>query len=297
MTLRAWTVGLHNSRLGDANPECCLVNVFGDVYPWGLCPANPVARAYQVGLVKDLATNHGLDAIDLESVGYHGLTHGHHHELIGITFGPIDEFLMGLCFCEHCLARAASAGMDPERFRAQVAAMLNQRFAEETRIAAETPDKSQVLSLVANWPDLFAYVKMRQETVTSMVREVKAKSIAGTGVDLAMTTLTFYRGVDNAWLEGVDVHACAASDAADEVILLSYFPTVGQVTADIRFAQALVADMDRVVVGMSLLAQGTTSGENLREKVQAARELGTTKFSFYNYGFISEERLRWLGTL
>ncbi|MFM8594818.1 MAG: hypothetical protein ACKOCK_10570, partial [Chloroflexota bacterium] len=110
-------------------------------------------------------------------------------------------------------------------------------------------------------------------------------------------TLTFYRGVDNAWLEGVDVHACAASDAADEVILLSYFPTVGQVTADIPFAQALVSDMDRVVVGKSLLAQGTTNGENLREKVQAARELGTTKFSFYNYGFISEERLRWLGTL
>jgi len=297
MTLRAWTVGLHNSRLGEAHPGACLVNVFGDTYPWALCPANPEARTYQIGLVKDLATNHGLDAIDLESVGFHGLTHGHHHELIGITFGPIEEFLMGLCFCQHCLDRAGAAGLDGERLRAQVAAVLERRFSEEASLAVEAPDRSQVLSLLANWPALMNYVRVRQETVTSMVRDVKAQAIAGTGVDLAMTTLTFYRGVDNAWLEGVDVHSCASSDAADEVILLSYFPTVGQVTADIRFAQMLVPEMDRVVVGMSLLAQGTTSGANLREKVQAARDLGTTKFSFYNYGFISEERLSWLGTL
>jgi len=48
---------------------------------------------------------------------------------------------------------------------------------------------------------------------------------------------------------------------------------------------------------MSLLHPRTTSGENLRAKVDAARALGVTKFSFYNFGFVSEARLGWLAGL
>src|SRR5215210_2284470 len=37
LQLRGWTVGLHNSRLGEAHPDVCEENVFGDRYPWALC--------------------------------------------------------------------------------------------------------------------------------------------------------------------------------------------------------------------------------------------------------------------
>ena len=88
ISVRAWTVGLHNSRLGAAHPDASEENLFGDRYPWALCPANPDVRRYLAGLVRDLATNHDLDTIDLESAGYHGFAHGHHHELNGINLGP-----------------------------------------------------------------------------------------------------------------------------------------------------------------------------------------------------------------
>ena len=296
IALRAWTVGLHNSRLGEAHPEAAEENVFGDRYPWALCPANRDVRRYLVGLVRDLATNHDLDAIDLESVGYHGLSHGHHHELIGITFGPVEEFLMGLCFCPACLARAGDAGMAGEALRSRVRALLEGRFRDEAMMPPPEPtDASGIASLLATWPELAGFVRMRLDTVTALVEEIASEALAGGGTTLALTASTFQRGVDNAWLEGMDLHALGR--AADEIVLLGYFHDPAKVAADVRTGLELVGDPQRLVLGLSLLAPATSSGANLVAKVEAARALGTTKFSFYNYGFVSDTRLGWLGAL
>lgn len=294
--LRAWTVALHNSRLGEAHPDAAEVNAFGDRYPWALCPANPDVRRYAAGLIRDVATNHDVDWIDLESIGYHGLHHGHHHELIGIEFGPVDEFLMGLCFCRQCVERAGQAGIDGERLRADVAAVLQRRFAEEANVpAVPMDDPKGVLSLLTTWPDLAAYVRMRQDTVASLVSELTTTALAGSRTRLALTASTFQRGADNAWLEGMDLRQLAK--AAHEIIVLAYFRDPGAVASDLRAARDLAGGIDRLAVGMSLLQQGTTSADNLRAKVDAARRLGASKFSFYNFGFVSEERLNWLAAL
>ncbi len=294
--LRAWTIALHNSRLGETHPDAAEVNAFGDRYPWALCPANPDVRRYAAGLVRDVATNHDVDGIDLESIGYHGLYHGHHHELIGIEFGPIDEFLMGLCFCRHCIERAGQAGIDAERLRGQIAATLQRRFADEAFVPAlPMDDPKDVLSLLTAWDDLAAYVRMWMRTVASLVEELKTTALAGARTQLALTASTFQRGAANAWLEGMDLRLLAR--AADEIIALAYSSDPGDVAGDVRFARELMGGAGRLVVGMSLLRQGTTSAVNLRAKVEAARRLGATKFSFYNFGFVSEERLSWLAAL
>jgi hypothetical protein len=294
--LRAWTVALHNSRLGEAHPDAAEVNAFGDRYPWALCPANPDVRRYAAALVRDVATNHDVDWIDLESIGYHGLYHGHHHELIGIDFGPIDEFLMGLCFCRHCMERAGQAGIDAERLRADVAAMLARRFAEEASVpAAPMDDAKGVLALLTTWADLAAYIQMRLQTVATLVEDLSANALAGSRTQLALTASTFQRGAENAWLEGMDLRLLA--QAADEIIVLAYAQDPGAIAADVRFARELAGGMERLVVGMSLLRQGTTSEANLVAKVEAARRLGASKFSFYNFGFVSEARLNWLAAL
>ncbi|MGI9253908.1 MAG: hypothetical protein ACR2J8_09185 [Thermomicrobiales bacterium] len=295
MTLRAWTVGLHNSKIGEVRPDVAERNVFGDVYPWALCPAHPDVREYLVALVRDIATNHAVDAIDLESTGYHGLYHGHHHELIGITWGQVDEFLMGLCFCDHCLRRGAEAGIDGASLRARVAGMLEQRFRDEAMLPAKQPGDNGPATLMIDWPELYAWVRMRLETVTSLVAEVKERSLAGTDVTLALTASTFQRGSEFAWLEGMDLAALAGP--ADEIIALAYFQDPLAVAAEIQFQRGLVGDVERIVAGMSILAQGTTSAANLVEKVNVARSLGVRKFSFYNFGFVSEARLGWLGKL
>lgn len=304
--LRAWTVGLHNSRLGEAHPDAAQENLWGDRYPWALCPANPDVRRYLVALVRDLATNHDLDAIDLESAGYHGLAHGHHHELTGVAWGPVEEFVLGLCFCRHCLARAGEAGVDAERLRAGCRALVEARLAEEASIPPADPaDAREVFSLLLGWPDLWRFVRTRLETVTDLVAEVQRDALAGLPTALALTAATFVKPAAAAWREGMDLGALAR--VADELILLSYFPDPGQVAADVRSARELVVTpsglddgagaMERLVVGLSLLAPATADGPNLRAKVEAARALGARKFSFYNFGFVSETRLGWLGGL
>jgi hypothetical protein len=295
MTLRSWTVGLHNSRIGDAFPEAVERNVFGDLYPWALCPANPNVREYLVALVRDIAVNHAVDAIDLESTGYHGLYHGHHHELIGITWGQVDEFLMGLCFCDHCLQRATDAGINGTALQGRVAAFLEDRFRTESLLPADQPGFNGPATLMLDWPELHAFVRMRLDTVTSLVAEVRERSLAGTEATLALTASTFHRGSEHAWLEGMDIAALGRT--ADEIIGLAYFQDPRAVAAELQFATGLVGDPSRVVAGMSILAQGTTSGANLVEKVNVARALGIHKFSFYNFGFVSEARLAWLGQL
>jgi len=298
--LRAWTVGLHNSQLGAAHPSAAEENLFGDRYPWALCPANPDVRRYLVALVRDLATNHDLAGIDLESAGFHGLTHGHHHELTGIDWGPVEEFLLGLCFCPHCLARAGEAGVDGERLRADLQRLLEARLREEAEIPAADPtDLRELLALVVTRPELAAYVRVRLQTVTSLVATVKQESLAGSPTTLAVTAATFVKPAAAAWLEGMDLGALAR--AADEVILLSYFHDPAAVAADVRFGRELLggggASLDPLVVGLSLLAPATSDAANLRAKVDAARALGARNFSFYNFGFLSETRLGWLAGL
>ncbi len=296
ISVRAWTVGLHNSRLGEAHPDAAEENLFGDRYPWALCPANPDVRRYLAGLVRDLATNHDLDTIDLESAGYHGFTHGHHHELNGINLGQVEELLLGLCFCSHCLARAGDAGIDGTRLRAELVALLDARFASEAALAPADPAEMRpVLALLLAWPDLAAYVRMRLDTVTSLVAELKTDALAGSQTRLALTVATFVRGAANAWLEGMDLRALPA--VADELILLGYFHDPAAIAADVRLASELMGSLDQAVIGLSLLAPATSDGANLVAKVAAARDLGARAFSFYNYGFVSEARLGWLGDL
>ena len=151
------------------------------------------------------------------------------------------------------------------------------------------------MTLLADWPDLAAWVRVRQETVTSLVAEIMGEALAGTGVDLALTASTFQRGAENAWLEGMDLPALGAT--ADEVIALAYHVDPQAVAADLQFFRGLGVPAERTVAGMSLLQQGTTDGANLRAKVDVARAFGVRKFSFYNFGFVSETRLGWLAGL
>ena len=39
-----------------------------------------------------------------------GFAHEYHHEKDGVGLTPEDDFLLSLCFCPACLARAAEAG-------------------------------------------------------------------------------------------------------------------------------------------------------------------------------------------
>jgi hypothetical protein len=78
------------------------------------------ARAYACALVADVTGSYRPDVIELESPCFMGFAHEFHHAKDGVGLTAEDDFLLSLCFCPACLARAGRAGVDGERARATV---------------------------------------------------------------------------------------------------------------------------------------------------------------------------------
>ena len=102
MRVNAWAVFLHNDRLGFSHPECATQNAFGDRYLTDLCPSNPDVRMYARTLASDIA-RYDVSTILSESLHFHGLGHGYHHERYFEELGAVGVYLLGMCFCDHCL--------------------------------------------------------------------------------------------------------------------------------------------------------------------------------------------------
>ena len=128
LAVHAWTVFLHPDRPGE-HPACAPRNAFGDRYEGELCPANPDVRAYVRALVADIS-RYEIASILAESLHYHGLEHGYHHERYFVALDPVARYLLGLCFCDHCLAAARGAGVDADGVHDAVRRALDRVFAD-----------------------------------------------------------------------------------------------------------------------------------------------------------------------
>ena len=111
----AWTVLMHNSRLGAAYPDAVVRNAFGDSYVHSLCPANPEVQDYAVALCADIADRYPVRGLVLEAPGWMPYRHGYHHEFALVGDNPWLDAHLGLCFCDHCVAGASRAGIDAGR--------------------------------------------------------------------------------------------------------------------------------------------------------------------------------------
>src|SRR5918995_4713647 len=131
MHVNAWAVFLHNDRLGFSHPECATQNAFGDRYLTDLCPSNPEVRAYARALVSDIA-RYEISTILAESLHFHVLAHGYHHERYFEELGTVGIYLLGLCFCTHCLAAARRTGVDAGIVHRSVQNELGRRFAGDS---------------------------------------------------------------------------------------------------------------------------------------------------------------------
>ena len=73
MAVNVWLVLLHNTRLGMAHPDAVVRNAFGDPYFYNLCPSAPEARAYAVGLAKDVTESYPVRRHLGRGAGLHAL--------------------------------------------------------------------------------------------------------------------------------------------------------------------------------------------------------------------------------
>ena len=285
LKVSCWTVCLHNTRLGTLHPDHVTRNAFGNANYYNLCPSSPAARDYVVTLVRDITVNYKPDMLELESPNFMGYAHEHHHEKDGVGLNAEDDFLLSLCFCDHCTARAQKAGIPVEAARKTVA-----RFIAETceravpeRQFADFPDAG--IDAFRAYPELHAFLAWRTEPVTSLIGAIKAAADPATRIVLI--------DLKDAWLGGVDLDA--VGKLCDGAILCCYDMTPEAVGDVIRTGRAILGPEKFLGLGLRVFYPEVDGPEILTARVKNAVEAGVDGVNFYNYGLIPAKRLDWVG--
>ncbi len=279
-----WTVCLHNTRLGMAHPEHVMRTAHGDPHHYALCPSSPAARAYVTGLVAEVSQRYRPDRIELESPDFMGFAHGFHHEKDGLGLLPEEEFLLGVCFCDHCMARARAAGAPADAARDAVRALLDAAFARELPEARFLDFPEAGLAAFKEVPDLQAYLLWRTEPVTSLIAEIRAAADPATRILLI--------DAEGTWRGGVDLAAIAPHcDGILSCIYTTETARIGTVLGDVREA---VGPDKPIIAGFQLFHPKVADAADLRARVAAARGVADG-FNFYNLGLVPEARLAWIG--
>ncbi|MCW5977914.1 MAG: hypothetical protein KIT09_07540 [Bryobacteraceae bacterium] len=290
--LSAWAVFFHNSALGAAYPDLAVQNAFGDVYPFALCPSHEAVRDHAAALCRSVAALGIFSGVDLETIGYLGYFHGHHHEVTAIPLGMAEKFLLSLCFCPACRAACGSAGVDAESLAAAVRGLLDRRMQSDDASGGQDEEAEHVATLLVACPALAALIRLRMETVTALVKRL---SVEAGSAKLAAFTSSFVGSPSNIWMEGVS--PTDVGELVECFHLLAYAPDVAQVNSELVFFLALTSDPARVNLTLNLGLPLTTSFSQAAAKVEYALRQGVRRFSFFNYGFLGEARLRWIGDL
>ncbi|WP_033818239.1 hypothetical protein [Kitasatospora sp. MBT63] len=282
LKLHAWTVFCHNDRLGFQHPDCSPANAFGDRARTELCPANPEVREYATTLVGELA-RYGVDAIRAESLHFHGLRHGYHHERYFEDLGPAAEALLGICFCDHCRAAATAADVPAEKVRRAVGDEIRARLTDERRAAEPAALDALADGTVA------AYLDAATLTVTSLAAEV-AEAAAQHGMRL---TFMDGAGPGKGWLSGIDLPALAA--ATHQIETLGYARTPEEVREKVAAFALHGVRPEEMAVILRPMASDCDGPANLAAKIDMLRAFGVPEVEFYHYGLMRLSSLDRIG--
>jgi len=284
LAVSAWTVCLHNTRLGLAHPAHVTRNAFGDPNWYNLCPSSPAARAYATTLVGEISARYRPDAIELESPNFLSFAHEFHHEKDGVGLLPEDDYLLSLCFCGHCAARAARAGVPFEVARRTVARLIAEAC-ERAVPEPQFPDfPERGIDVFATHPELHAFLRWRCEPVTSLIAELRAAADPASKVLLVEGP--------RPWLGAIDLEAAARH--LDGAIICAYGMAPEETGALMRRMREALGAERYLGCGQTLFYPQMPDAATLAACAAVARAGGADGLSFYNYGLVPAKRLEWV---
>lgn len=288
IAVRAWTVLLHNSRLGERHPRHVVRNAWGDPYVHSLCPSSPAVFDYAVALSTDVARQ-PVQGLVLETPNWLPYAHGHRCEFIQVRGNLWLETLLGLCFCADCRRLAITAGLDADALSAHVRSRVDAYLGAPVDAGADQA-ASWLMADLLDMPQLSAYLKLRQRRVAELVAAIRAAVPRDREVVVIPTA---QRPTASAWLEGSQLAALA--QAADAIEVPLYEPNAARVAADAFDTVQRVGAAGRVRAILRPGPPDLDDGHELEAALSAVKAAGIADISFYNYGLLRPDRLRALG--
>ena len=262
--------------------------MYGKPLTFSLCPSHPEVREFLKTLLVDIAVNYEPDALELESVEYLPFMHDHHHELIGVTFDPFTEVLLGLDFHPSTREEMSRRGVDVERVAWFVKSTLDRFFAtgqEETGVGWE-----YFASVFLEEPELWKFMRARIDIITDLVKELSDAVHEARDIPVR-AIVSWWRPLHLAWLEG---HSAAElTKVADRVSFPFYYDTPGIVREAVHLRRQ-IGSFERLTACLNAIPPQTRSLEDLENAVAALRDFSIDHFQFYNYSFVREEVLDWI---
>jgi hypothetical protein len=287
LDVEAWTVTLHRDDLVRARSDRLplVENVFGERHRAHLCPSAEETFVYLHAHLEDIAAA-GFDRVVLEGCHFPPLAHGYHHESLLAPLGPLDRWLLSLCFCPSC---------DGEAVRPLVATML------EAKLAGSEPIDPAPVDPDALDPALRALFDARCDAVTSLVARARE------GLDLTVRFAdqvavagelfrTGWPGPRPAALDG-PLHGLRYTELAevcDSVVALGYLSDVDALRVHVAAYLDLGVPPERLGVVLRPMPPDSATVDELGEKLELVRSLGVEQVDFYNLGFARESDLEML---
>ena len=270
-----------------------VVNAYGDVYPWALCPSHEAVLDYAVGLAAVVAARSDVAGVEFEAAGWYGFDHLHEHDKVaGIPLSDDELYLMSLCFCDACREEYQASGIDVGRLREAVCARLDARFAAAAPLPGGLPDAGLAAAVLAT------RTRVANRLRGAMVREVRTqrdhdfpilfhanpdphRSTAFTGVDVA--TLPKDTGmVVNCWNGKTDNVATVVS-AANAASLVN--------AANAGNAADAPGNDTPVAAGLLGVRGMGADSEGLAAQATAMRAAGASGIRLYHAGLASNADL------
>lgn len=286
LAVNAWTVCLHNTRLGTTNPEYRIESAFGDSHDHSLCPSHPAVRDYFATVVGALV-DRSVDGVHLESIGFPSAFHGHGqefgHDKRQVLTDPAEMMLLSQCFCDGCQYAAESHPIDLARARARVRDLL------ETALRNPTTETPSLDTLIREEAVLDALFEFRASVVEAFVERLA--DAAG------IVPLNYYvaespGGADpkDVWSAGVRPDQLDAS--LDRMTAMCYVsdPTVARERV-LKLKEMVDCPVD---AGLTLDPNIVETASELHALVDTLKDYVDGPLSFYHHGLLSETQRRWI---
>lgn len=285
LKVHAWTVLLHNTRLGTAFPQYTVKNAYGDPYVYSLCPMHTAVFDYAVNLCKDLSHQHALSSIVLETPGWQPYAHGYHHEFAQVASNPWLDNMLGMCFCDACTSAAKEKGIAIGALQTRVQANIHNYLALPADAQTDQAASWTQSDLLSD-PELLAFISMRQDRVTQLVSAIRA----AISIECELAVIpTVQRPTAACWTEGSDLKAL--SEVADYLEIPFYEPSANRAIADAWESLRQIGNPEKIRAILRPGLPDLNQGADLAPAIRGIQALGIRDFAFYNYGLLPQYQL------